>query len=340
MSTVLQRLNGALHEVLASDPSVFFLGEDVLDPYGGAFKVAAGLSTRFPQRVLTTPVSEGAIAGVATGLAVRGCRAVAEIMFGDFLTLTADILINSASKFRWLYGGDVRVPIVVRAPMGGRRGYGPTHSQSLEKHFLGVPGLRVVAPHAFADPGALLAHAVLADDDPVLFIEHKLLYGCGVREGASAGELTIERPHDPYGPTRLSPPAGCAPRVTFACYGYMAELVCEAMNQLVFEHELFTEAVIFSQLSPPDLVMLGASAGRSRHLVTVEEGSGAFGWGGELVARLTDQGVGLARTARVAGRECVVPSSRVLEAAVLPDVEDIVARALQICGRDVSAGER
>ncbi len=172
MTTVLDRLNYALQHAMDTDERVYLLGEDILDPYGGAFKVTRGLSTKFPERVLTTPISEAAIVGVATGMALRGLRPVAEIMFGDFVTLIADQLVNHASKFRWMYNDQVRVPIVVRTPMGGRRGYGPTHSQSLEKMFLGVPGLKVVAPNALGDPAELLA-AAIADDDPVLFVEHK-----------------------------------------------------------------------------------------------------------------------------------------------------------------------
>ena len=124
------------------------LGEDVLDPYGGAFKVTRGLSTAFPERVQTTPISEAGIVGVAAGMALRGLRPVVEIMFGDFITLAADQLVNHAAKFRWMYNDQVRVPLVIRTPMGGRRGYGPTHSQTLEKLFLGVPGLKVLAPTA------------------------------------------------------------------------------------------------------------------------------------------------------------------------------------------------
>ena len=152
MTTVLERLNHALGDAMQTDARIYLLGEDILDPYGGAFKVTRGLSTRFPDRVLTTPISEAAIMGLCSGMAMRGLHPVAEVMFGDFVTLIADQLINHAAKFRWMYNEQVRVPVVVRAPMGGRRGYGPTHSQSLEKLFLGVPGLRVVAPNTLGDP--------------------------------------------------------------------------------------------------------------------------------------------------------------------------------------------
>ena len=123
MQTVLESLNQALHKALASDERVYVLGEDILDPYGGAFKVTQGLSTAFPDRTITTPVSEAGIFGVATGMALRGLRPVVEIMFGDFITLIADQLINHAAKFRYIYNEQLSVPIVIRVPMCGSRGY-------------------------------------------------------------------------------------------------------------------------------------------------------------------------------------------------------------------------
>ncbi len=125
-------------------------------------------------------------------MALRGLRPVVEIMFGDFLTLAADQIINHAAKFRWMYNDQVRVPLVVRTPMGGRRGYGPTHSQTLEKFFLGVPGLRVIAPAAFGDPGELLRRLILEGEDPLLFIENKLLYSLPVFDESDSEDLTLE----------------------------------------------------------------------------------------------------------------------------------------------------
>ena len=196
MISVLDSLNRSLQAVMARDERVYLLGEDILSPYGGAFKVTRNLSGLYPERVLTTPISEAGIVGLASGMALRGLRPVVEIMFGDFTTLIADQLINHAAKFRWMYNDQVRVPLVVRTPMGGRRGYGPTHSQTLEKHFLGVPGLRVIAPSVYGDPGDLLAQAIEADDDPVLFVENKLLYLLPVQDEASLAEF-IFRPLAP-----------------------------------------------------------------------------------------------------------------------------------------------
>ena len=152
------------------DERILLIGEDIEGPYGGAFKVTKNLSSEFPNRVRNTPISEAAIIGLGNGLALSGMIAVCEIMFGDFLTLAADQIINHASKFGYMYNGQVQPRLIIRTPMGGKRGYGPTHSQSLEKHFLGVPHLRVVASSLVHDPAAVL-RALLAQNRPVLLIE-------------------------------------------------------------------------------------------------------------------------------------------------------------------------
>lgn len=164
MERVAENLNRALHAAFAADPDLFLLGEDVADPYGGAFKITKGLSSGYPDRVLSTPISEQSLVGVANGLALSGGRAVVEIMFGDFATLAFDQIVNFAAKSVAMYGRRVDVPVVVRCPTGGRRGYGPTHSQSLQKHFIGVPHLSVHEISPFHDNTALLA-GLLADGE-------------------------------------------------------------------------------------------------------------------------------------------------------------------------------
>ncbi len=339
MPAVLERLNSALHHAMQTNERVYLLGEDILDPYGGAFKVTRGLSTKFPERVLTTPVSEAAIVGLASGMALRGLRPVAEIMFGDFVTLIADQVVNHAAKFRWMYDDQVRVPIVIRAPMGGRRGYGPTHSQSLEKLFLGVPGLKVVAPNTLGDPGQLL-EAAIADDGPVLFVEHKLLYPRPLLEPGQGdlADFTItsfstacvprgETPFTNYG-LRFTFPH--TPHLTIATYGYNFELARAAALGLLMEHEIFTELVVFSQLSPFDLAPLFSSLARTRKLLTVEEGTFTLGWGAEVAARAAEAGIDGLRVRRVAALDLPIANARTLEDAILPSQESITRAALEV----------
>jgi pyruvate/2-oxoglutarate/acetoin dehydrogenase E1 component len=330
--TVVDRLNQALHSVMEVDNRVYILGEDILDPYGGAFKVTRGLSTKFPERVLTTPISESAIVGLANGMALRGLRPVAEIMFGDFVTLIADQLVNHAAKFRWMYNDNVHVPIVVRAPMGGRRGYGPTHSQSLEKMFLGIPGLKVVAPNTLGDPDQLLKNAI-ADDDPVLFVEHKLLYPRPLLEFGQADltEFEIQQSGKAYPNYRLHIP-GQVPQLTIATYGYNFELAREAALELLMEHEIFAEIILFSQLSPFDLEPLFDSLQSTRKLLTVEEGTESLGWGAEVITRVVECNNDLSgyNFRRVTARNLPIANSKTLEDVILPSVKDIVHTALSL----------
>ena len=330
--TVLESLNSALHTAMEKDERVFVLGEDILDPYGGAFKVTRGLSTKFPDRVLTTPISEAGIVGVSNGMALRGLHPVTEIMFGDFVTLIADQIVNHAAKFRWMYNDQVRVPLVIRTPMGGRRGYGPTHSQSLEKLFLGVPGLKVVAPNTLGDPAELLLSAI-SDEDPVLFIEHKLLYTRPLLEVGkgdlvdwiitrSEGEFPTFTLHGPY-----------APALTFATYGYNFELVRQAANELMLDHEIFTDIILFSQLSPFELDPLFDSLNRTHRLLTVEEGGLTLGWGAEVTARAAEIGIPGLKVGRVAARDLPIANSKKLEDAILPSQVDILQAALALLNK-------
>jgi pyruvate/2-oxoglutarate/acetoin dehydrogenase E1 component len=341
MPTVLESLNNALHQALAADDHVVLLGEDLLDPYGGAFKVTRGLSTAFPGRVMTTPVSEAGMVGLAAGMALRGLRPVVEIMFGDFLTLAADQLINHAAKFRWMYNDQVRLPLVVRTPMGGRRGYGPTHSQTLEKLFLGVPGMRVLAPSALIDPGELLCRAILDGEDPTLFVENKLLYQLPVHRlpvtpGDAVGEVDLQYSRElAPGPAAGSAPVCTAvirgappPSLTIAAYGYTAELALQAMQILAYEHEVFCELVVPSQLAPFDRTPLVESALHTGRLLVVEEGARTLGWGAEVLASCAEGlGPGLRKARRLGALDVPIPAASSLEEAVLPGVEDLIREA-------------
>ncbi len=331
MPTVLERLNLALQHVMETDERVHLLGEDILDPYGGAFKVTRGLSSRFPERVLSTPISEAAIVGIGSGLAMRGLRPVVEIMFGDFVTLIADQLINHASKFRWMYNDQVRVPLVVRTPMGGRRGYGPTHSQSLEKLFLGVPGLRVIAPNTLQDPFALLTACILQDEGPILFVEHKLLYTCPMLE-TGQGDLQdfhIETSGEPYPCSVLRFQAQPRGQLTIAVYGYNFELARAVALKLAYEYEIFAEIVLFSQLSPFDLPPFVESVRQTGHLLTIEEGTRPLGWGAELTSQIVEQLPGI-KIRRAAALNLPIANSKTLEDVILPSQDNIIQLALDL----------
>jgi len=329
-----QVLNQALHALFENHPDVYLIGEDLLDPYGGAFKISAGLSTRFPDRVLTTPISEGALVGLASGMALRGLRPIVEIMFGDFVTLCADQIINYAAKFRQMYNDQARCPIVIRTPMGGRRGYGPTHSQTMERLFLSVTGLNIVAPSRLHALGDALMHVTLNAQDPTLFVENKTMYG---------------EPHTPPRDGRVGIFAcreiGAAPLTTLhlaltdfeycdatlMCYGGMATLAMQAAEELLMEHEISCEILMPSQIKPITLDGLDDALARSGHLIVIEEGPLTGGWGAEIAARVQADYWQRLRgpIQRVAARDGIIPSARPLEEIVLPGKKEIVAAVVK-----------
>ena len=334
-NTVLSSLNQGLHQSLQDDPNVILLGEDILDPYGGSFKVTRGLSSQFPERVITTPISEASITGIAGGLALRGFHPVVEIMFGDFTTLIVDQVVNHLAKFHAMYHGQTTAPVVIRTPMGGRRGYGPTHSQTLEKLFLGVPGLRVLAPFHLqgedhiGSPGKILYDAVTQGESPTLFIENKLQYLLKLLSESDLTEYTVTnrggstKSDFPFYELRLK--GAPAAQVTLAAYGYMAKLAMDALHRLAYQHEIFCELLVPTQLAPFEVDPLLASVRRTSRLITIEEGTLSLGWGAEVLARASEAlGADLKAARRVAAKETVVPAAPNLEAEVLPGVGDII----------------
>jgi pyruvate/2-oxoglutarate/acetoin dehydrogenase E1 component len=325
-----KELNSALRTALLDDPRVVVLGEDIADPYGGAFKVTRGLTSEFPGRVRTTPISEGAIAGISAGLALSGYRPFAEIMFGDFVTLAFDQIVNHIVKYQAMYDGKVTCPVVIRTPMGGHRGYGPTHSQSLEKHFLGVPHLRVVAASLVHDPAVAIRN-FLGRDEPVLYVEHKLLYPqhLTLPENGRLGDLTATEDASPGQLPTISlsavPRSDCT--VTVLAYGYSAFLATKVIERLAIEEEIFAELLIPAQIAPMDWAPVERSVRATGSLLTVEEGTGGWSWGTEAAAVI---GRGLFGELRrpvsvVASEQTVIPSSKVREGRMLVGAGQIEA---------------
>lgn len=324
---VVQRLNRAVHETMAAHDDVLFIGEDILDPYGGAFKVSRGLSTKYGNRVLGTPISEAAIVGLSCGFGMRGFRPIAEIMFADFLTLGADQILNHLTKFRWMYNGQVETPVVIRTPVGGRRGYGPTHSQCIEKMFLGVPGLVVVAISLRHDPGELLRRAVLDDPRPVLFLEQKILYAKQLAAQPPEGYVFVLPPgeENELYPTGSWQPADVVPDVTIVTYGAMTEVVEKAMAVCFEEDEVMAEYLVPAQIAPLRIEPIVESVRRTGRLIVAEEGTMPWGFGAEVLARVSEAlAENPPRSARVGAHHLPIPCARPAEEAVLPDVHRVV----------------
>jgi pyruvate/2-oxoglutarate/acetoin dehydrogenase E1 component len=343
----VESLNRALHHLMAEDSRVHLIGEDLLDPYGGAFKVAKGLSTAFPQQVISTPISEAAIVGLGIGMAMRGLRPIVEIMFGDFVTLCMDQIVNHAAKFPWIYNGQVQVPLTIRLPMGGRRGYGATHSQSLEALFMGVPLIRMVAPSHLHDPGDLLTSVVRGGSDLVLFIENKLLYAqrlldaelCQQERGFSV--RAVNRAATEYPTLCLSMAPDEAPEVIVICYGGMVPYALDAAYQAFMEEELVAELVVPSLIKPIPVADLIPEIARCGKVLVVEEGVATGGWGAEAASVIHEAAFDQLRrpVRRLGARETPIPSARTLEQAVLPSARDIEQAIFALAQRDQTVAE-
>jgi acetoin:2,6-dichlorophenolindophenol oxidoreductase subunit beta len=305
-------IRDALDEELAADERVIFFGEDVAVA-GGVFAATTGLYEKYgPQRVFDTPISELALAGAAFGSAVTGLRPVIEIMFGDFLTLAMDMLVNQASKYWFLTGDQVSVPLVIRSVVGAGGRFGAIHSQLPASWFMGVPGLKIAAPSTPADAKALLKAAV-RDDNPVLFFEHKRLYAIeGEVDGAVArlGEAAVVR-------------EGTDVTLVTAMKSVHDSLA--AAEQLERDH-VSVEVIDLRTLRPIDVPTVLASVRKTNRLVVVEEGPLTGGWAGEVLACVTEQALGHLDDAwRIATPNTPIPYSPPLEDAFLPGAERIVA---------------
>lgn len=330
--TYLKSLNQALLQMLDEDDRVLVLGEDICDPYGGAYKVTKGLSTLFPQRVINTPISESAIVGASTGLAIRGMHPIVEIMFGDFLALCSDQLLNSATKFPLMYES-VKVPLVVRTPMGGGRGYGPTHSQSIEKMFLGMPGLKIVAPSVFYPPGDLLKKAV-GVDTPVLFLEHKILYSEQIIAGGKQFEVSIKSDQNEF-PVSLvkNYRSDQSADVVVIGYGVVGKYLLNLIQELS-DNEIWVLGVFPAMISDPLPEEVLGEIIKSGRIVVAEDAAAGFNWGSEVVADIYERAFEkldrpIVRASSVA---TVIPASKESESAVLltqDKLRDLIYEAIQ-----------
>jgi 2-oxoisovalerate dehydrogenase E1 component len=324
---VVEEIRRALRTAMGEDERVVLIGEDLRDPYGGAFKCSLGLFKEFGERVINTPVSEAGIAGLAFGAALRGLVPVAEIMFGDFVTLASDQIINHAAKYPWMCRGRTAAPLTIRTPMGGRRGYGPTHSQSIEKLLLGVPGLTVVAASQAHDVFAVTL-AAIRDPNPVVLIENKSLYG--IRLGAGLEKFKVTMTDGPYPAAVIRTDAANEPVVTLVCYGGMLPIAAKACAQIAGDVSI--EIVGPSLLAPLDDGAILESFKRTGRLVIVEESSAACGFGAEVAARAAEKAYEYLRAPvrRVTASDTPVPCAKGLEDAALPQAEDIVEAILGV----------
>jgi pyruvate dehydrogenase E1 component beta subunit len=324
MATMRMReaLNSALREEMQRDESVFVMGEDV-GVFQGAFKVTEGLLDEFGEkRVRDTPISENTIVGAGVGAAMAGLRPVVELMTVNFSLLAFDQIINHAAAIPYMFGGKVRVPMVIRMPGGGGHQLGPTHSHSFEALFLQVPGLLVACPSTPADAKSLLKTAI-RDDNPVIFIEHEGLYGArgdvasnGDEELLRFGEAAVRREGSD---------------VTIIGLLKMAQVAEQAAKQLSSEHGIEAEVIDPRTLRPLDLGTIVESVQKTNRAVIVEEGWPHGGVGANLAALIQEQAFDYldAPVQRVTGADVPMPYSKRLEQAAIPHEEHVITAAME-----------
>ena len=327
-------INEALREELARDPAVFLLGEDIREPWGGTFKVTEGISDVCGDRVLNTPIAENGLVGVALGCAIQGLRPVLELMFLDFTLLAMDQIANQVAKIRYMTGGQVHVPLVIRTPGGGYKNAAAQHSQSLEALFAHIPGLLVAVPSSPADAKGLLKTAIRLDD-PVIYIEHKSMY-------MDFGEVPEGEHLVPFGVADVKREGR---DVTIVAWSRMVPFSLEAAKRLAAEG-IEAEVVDPRTLVPLDEESILTSVAKTGRLVVVGEAPRRGGYGAEIAATVAERGHDLLRSpiVRVGAANTPIPMAPALERVVLPQVEGIV-EAVRRCvgvsvGRAVSAEVR
>ncbi len=319
-----EALNAALREEMQRDERVFLMGEDV-GVFQGAFKVTAGLLEEFGEkRVRDTPISENTIVGMGVGAAMTGLRPVVELMTINFSLLAMDQIVNHAAHIRYMFGGQVKVPLVVRMPQGAGHQLGPTHSHSFEALYLQVPGLLVAVPSTAADAKGLLK-AAIRDDNPVIFIEHEYLYG-------QRGEVPDDDDHVMrFGQAAIRREGG---DVTIVGISRMAVTAQRAADLLASEHDVEAEVIDPRTLRPLDLDTILDSVRKTNRCVVVEEGWPHGGVGANLAALIQEQAFDHldAPIARVTGADLPMPYSKPLEEIAYPHEPQIVQAVLATFG--------
>ena len=314
-------LNEALFEEMFRDENVYVLGEDVGE-FGGAFGVTQGLYQKFgPKRAIDTPLSEAAIAGAAVGSAVTGMRPVAEIMYIDFSTIAMDQIVNQAAKMRYMFGGKAKLPIVFRTQSGAGSGMAAQHSQSLEAWFNHIPGLKVVMPSTPYDAKGLLKTAI-RDDNPVVFIEHKLLY-------SEKGEIPEEEYLIPLGEASIKKEGK---DITIISYSRMIHFCLSAAEELE-KQGINAEVIDLRTIKPLDEKTIIQSITKTGKAVIVHEAYKNGGVGGEIIARIVDSEAFdylEAPIKRVCGFDVPIPYNRNLESLALPTKGRIIEAVNQI----------
>lgn len=332
IGSLQNRINNCLGNFLSKSANSILMGEDIMDPYGGAFKITKGLSHKYNNQVWQMPICENGIVGMAGGMALGGVYPIVEIMFGDFLGVAGDQLLNYISKYREMYGFQNKMNMIIRTPMGGRRGYGPTHSQTLDKHFVGIPGLRVYAVSPFHSV-SMLYEAAAQSDDPVLMIENKLDYTRTIKmnENGNVGDFNLKysKSDDAFF-MEASLTEHIDHNLTILTYGGMTQFVLDAAVELLIEYDVSVKVFSTSRLYPVPTLAITEIA-QQGPILFVEEGGKSFGIMAEFSSTVSEN-VPECKTKRIAALDFNIPSSMPIENQVLPTTDHIISAAKFLIG--------
>ena len=307
-------INHYFIKIAKQNKKVIFLGEDITDPYGGAFKITKNIKNKFPKQIIATPISEASIVGLSGGLAIEGFKPIVEIMFGDFLSLAFDQILNNLSKFHYMYGKEINTPLVIRTPMGGGRGYGPTHSQSIEKHFFGITGLNIFPLNPFF-PINVIYEKAFKSNLPSLIIENKLQYNFILDDIKKTylNNFKFKNYEDNF-ISVFSISEFKNDEVTLVCYGGTTEIAIKASYELFLEKEISCRVIVFSKLNEINDKIFKRLIADSGPILSIEESNKFFGFGSEIGTILKeDEKFNLRKFRRLASKDHVIPASISLE---------------------------
>ena len=321
--TYAEAIKEAIREELLRDEKVYFIGEDI-GLYGGCFGVSRGLWEEFgEERIIETPITEGAFTSAAVGMALMGLRPIVEIMFGDFVSLTVDAMVDHAAKYSFMTAGQVSVPMVLRTPFGSGTGAASQHSQSLESMYLNTPGLKVIMPSTPYDAKGLLKAAV-RDESPVMFFENKLLY-------RTDGEVPEEEYILPIGKGDIKREGT---DITLISYSRMVNVCLEAA-EILSQEGISCEVLDLRTLRPLDTDLICSSVRKTNNALVVYEAPAFGGFGGEIVSAINESEAfyyldGPVR--RLGGAEMPVPYNPVLEKQIVPTAEKVCGEVRRMLG--------
>ena len=318
METYKESIISGLERLLA-DPKCFLLGEDIADPYGGAYTLTKGMSAKFPGKIINTPMSEQGFTGLGVGMALAGYKPMIEIMFGDFSTLIMDQILNHASKF--VEGFEKKLHLVVRDPMGGYRGYGATHSQSLEKLYVGLPNIAVISPSVLHEPGDLLVKA-MGLGVPVIFAENKLDYTRKMFKAEKIADAFEIQYHGGDFPIAEATFPDEDAEITIVSYGGLISPLLQLMYDIYMEEEEAVRLLDVSSLSPMDFDLLHSLLKDCKKVLTVEEGHIPFGIGDTVISQMVQRGM-TTKFKTIGAKQHIIGTSKEAEALALPQMDEI-----------------